>query len=543
MRINISIWFGSLSIILSLAGCSTASRLSISTPQENASPGITATMSSVTPEPDSSPTHQPPATVESSPTVQPMASYIFLPYGSGGTRAWQVKDKQVSEITLPDMLMNSYDSAPSSGKVLYPSHFPDVGAGPANLSAGDLWVYDIASQQSQQIFTDENIVEAFWAPNGQDFVYLLATPTTYELHWRGQEGEDRLLASDVSPTFSISPDGQQVVFTRETGYKVGTPGVYIVPVSGNGAERKISSIDRGGMGSISDLPLWSPDMHNILLPVSPPDKPPYWALIRTDGSADFPVTMGPQIPEEFRSQQFVYSLWLPDSQHVLGYQIQGMMGPPYAQEIAVATMDLSTGLVEKINPISFKTGFPLTWAIPGKQAWFFTDTGELTQIDLDNPAPLPQACKVSDEQIFVNPFKGYCFSYPKDVTIQAYTYDRPLFMGPPLDQSVEPPQARLWVEANPLPAGTTLDQAVSDFIAKMPPGEPAITRQPTTLGGEPATVLENVPGQLFSRAVLAVHKDMLYQLWFNPVDSSVPNVQSDVERLYQAVTNSFAFLP
>ena len=138
MRINISIWFGSLSIILSLAGCSTASRLSISTPQENASPGITATMSSVTPEPASSPTHQPPATVESSPTVQPMASYIFLPYGSGGTRAWQVKDKQVSEITLPDMLMNSYDSAPSSGKVLYPSHFPDVGAGPANLSAGDL---------------------------------------------------------------------------------------------------------------------------------------------------------------------------------------------------------------------------------------------------------------------------------------------------------------------------------------------------------------------------------------------------------------------
>ena len=132
MRINISIWFGSLSIILSLAGCSTASRLSISTPQENASPGITATMSSVTPEPDSSPTHQPPATIESSPTVQPMASYIFLPYGSGGTRAWQVKDKQVSEITLPDMLMNSYDSAPSSGKVLYPSHFPDVGAGPAN---------------------------------------------------------------------------------------------------------------------------------------------------------------------------------------------------------------------------------------------------------------------------------------------------------------------------------------------------------------------------------------------------------------------------
>ena len=81
----------------------------------------------------------------------------------------------------------------------------------------------------------------------------------------------------------------------------------------------------------------------------------------------------------------------------------------------------------------------------------------------------------------------------------------------------------MWVEANPLQPGTELSQAVGEFIASQPQGDPGITRQPFTLGGQPAELLENVPGQLFSRVILAVHNDQLYQLWFNPVDASVPD--------------------
>jgi hypothetical protein len=437
---------------------------------------------------------------------------------------------------------NAYDHASITGKVLHSSHFQDKGAGPANLAVGDLWSYDVQEKQDQLIFQDENIVEAIWAPNGRDFAYLKALPDKYELRWRAESGEDRLLAVDVSPTFSVSPDGKAVAFTREIGYKVGEPGVYIVPTQG-GEESKIASADRQGMGSISDLPIWSPNGQYILLPVSGPDTPTHWVLIKTDGSFEAPLQFGPNVPEEFLQGDFAFSLWLPDSQRVLINQIQGQIGPPNAQEIGVASLDFATGQITEITPVSFGAAYPLLWKNLGKVAWLWTDAGELEQLDLEHPQPLPELCKVSGQQLFVNPFKGYCFAYPEDVILQAFEYERPLFLGPALDQSAEPLQSRLWVEASPVPAGSSLQTAVDLFVENFPQGVPAPQRRLFTLGGEPAEILEGVPGQLFSRVVLALHNDTLYQLWFNPVDSSAPQVQPDVEKLFQAVSNSFSFLP
>lgn len=468
--------------------------------------------------------------------------WIFPPFGSGGTTAWQVENGQINEILLPDFANNTYDHSWNSGKILHSSSFPGQGAGPANLSVGDLWIYDIKTQQDQVIFPDQNIVEAVFAPNGEDFVYLLATANTYELHWRSAAGEDRLLAVDVSPTFSVSPDGKLVAFTRETGYEVGEPGVYIASVDGSG-ERKIGSADRNGSGSISDLPIWSPDGQTILLPVENPAYPSRWVLLKTDGSAELPLRFGPEVPAEYLRQGLSFSLWMPDSQRMLGSQVQGMIGPPNGQETAVFDLDLETGIITRAEPVSFGDIIVLGWDKPGESAWVLRNGQELDRLDLTHPNPLPQSCKGLDENWFINPSKGYCLTYPKDVTLQAFEYERPLFLGPALDQSVEPQQARMWVEANPVQPGTDLSQAVGDFIAAQPQGDPGITRQAFTLGGQPAELLENVPGQLFSRVILAVHNDQLYQLWFNPVDPSVPVIRSDVERLFQAVIHSFAYLP
>jgi hypothetical protein len=101
----------------------------------------------------------------------------------------------------------------------------------------------------------------------------------------------------------------------------------------------------------------------------------------------------------------------------------------------------------------------------------------------------------------------------------------------------------LWIETTPLAEGVELAQAVDELIAGLPAGTPAITRQAAVLGGMPAEILENVPGQLFSRVAVVAQNGMLYQLWFNPMDSSVPIVLPDVERLFQAVSGSFSFLP
>ncbi len=494
--------------------------------------------------PSENPTAVPATAVPTTPQEPAVTGqyWIFPPFGSGGTIAWQIENGQINEISLPDFTKNTYDYSWNSGKILHPSSFPGHGAGPANLSVDDLWIYDIQTQQDQVIFPDQNIVEAVFAPNGEDFVYLIATADTYELHWRSASGEDRLLAVDVSPTFSVSPDGMLVAFTRETGYKVGEPGVYIVSVDGGG-EMKIGSADRGGAGSISDLPIWSPDGQSILLPIENPSYPARWVLLKTDGSAELPLRFGPEVPAEYLRQGLSFSLWMPDSQRVIGSQVQGMIGPPFGQETAIFDLDLVSGVVTGVESLSYGDSLVLGWEKSGESAWLLSNGQELDRLDLTHPHPLPQSCKVLDENWFINPSKGYCLTYPKDVTLQAFEYERPLFLGPALDQSIEPLQARLWVEANPLQPGTGLSQAVDEFIASQPTGDPGITRKPFGLGGQPAELLENVPGQLFSRVILAVHNDQLYQLWFNPVDPSVPDVQPEVEHLFQTIIHSFAYLP
>lgn len=489
---------------------------------------------------------QPGGEVLASPTFTPAVislSYLVCPPASCSiARAWQIGGEQPLELKIPEFGFSHYDASQVSMKVLHASQFPDHGAGPANLSVGDLLVYDIRTQEDQVIFPEQNVVEALWAPNGQDFAYLKATESTYELRWRTATGEDRLLAVDVSPTFSISPDGQQVVFTRETGYKVGTPGVYIVSIDGTG-ERQIGSSDRQGSGGISDMPLWSPDGKYILLPVSYITAPLRSVLIATDGSGEHPLSYGEGVPSQFTEQEFVPNLWLPDGQHVLGVQFAGMMSPPYGQEAAIGRIDLSSGQITEITPVTWGALTAFAWETPGQRAWLMRDDGSLRLLDFNSPNPIPASCKVAGEQLYVNPTKNYCFSHPKDVNIQAYEYERPLFLGPALEDSIEPLQSRLWVETEDVPQDSQLTDLVDAFIANQPQGEPAITRQPFTLGGEPAELLDYVPGQLFSRVLLSYHNGRLYKLWFNPVDPAVPEVQPEVERLFLTVTGSFAFMP
>ncbi len=471
-----------------------------------------------------------------------VGSWVFPAFGNDTQTVWQIQDGQVNQVNLPEQAFHQYDRSPVSGKLLHASSWPDSGGGPANLSVGDLWIYDLQTQQDQLVFQDETVVEAVWAPNGQDFAYLKATESTYELRWRSANNEDQLLAVDVAPVFSVAPDGAQVAFTRETGYRVGQPGVYVVSVE-SGEERQIGVADRAGMGSISDLPLWSPDGRYILLPINQINYPVRWILLAVDGSAELPLRFALGIPNDFQLREFQAYLWLPDSQGFIGGQMQGMMDPPNTEELAIAELDLATGLIRQVTPIGYGPLTPLNWENPGQRLWALTDNGELTLVDLSQPKVLPQACKFPGQATFVNPFKGYCFSYPQEYQIQAYEYERPLFLGPSYDQSIEPLQARLWIETTPLAEGADLAQAVDDLLTGLPAGTPAITRQAAVLGGEPAEILENIPGQLFSRVAVVAHDGMLVQLWFNPMDSSVPIVLPDVERLFQAVSGSFSFLP
>jgi len=64
-----------------------------------------------------------------------------------------------------------------------------------------------------------------------------------------------------------------------------------------------------------------------------------------------------------------------------------------------------------------------------------------------------------------------------------------------------------------------------------------------TVGGQPAVLLEGVPGRGMSRDVLMLHNGTLYHFKFQPDVQAPDKAAPDVEALFKAVTYSFALVP
>lgn len=151
------------------------------------------------------------------------------------------------------------------------------------------------------------------------------------------------------------------------------------------------------------------------------------------------------------------------------------------------------------------------------------------------PAP------TTDTELLAHEAHGYCVSYPT-----GYTAEHPnesetiLVVGSLLD--VEQP--RVYIELGDA-AGRTAEQAADALLAEFestPPGF-GTERTETTIKGEPAVVLDGVPGQDISRQVVTVHNDHLYTPAFVPADEELGEVYAQMEDLYNTVIDSFTFLP
>jgi hypothetical protein len=158
---------------------------------------------------------------------------------------------------------------------------------------------------------------------------------------------------------------------------------------------------------------------------------------------------------------------------------------------------------------------------------------------------LPLTCQVTDLEVYINQEWGYCFAYPSgyDLDDAQGANGTVALYGPPLDVSLEPVQVSLVISPVLVPSGSQLSALADAYLSSAAfqnlPWD--ISRQITQLGGEPAEVLEPLPGRLSYRQVLALHQDRLYTLQFSPVDVNLAS--SDLEAMYQTVTGSFAFFP
>lgn len=140
-------------------------------------------------------------------------------------------------------------------------------------------------------------------------------------------------------------------------------------------------------------------------------------------------------------------------------------------------------------------------------------------------------------QFFSSDELGLCFSYPEGYTPLPYE-DTVEIVGPELPA----PDLRglFWLEKSDTYDRTAELIADQDMTAA---GLTSVARSFITLDGEPAVVLDGMPGQDLQRRVYVVHDQTLYVLAFMPTRSENQAASAQVESLYDAIMNSWKWSP
>jgi len=155
---------------------------------------------------------------------------------------------------------------------------------------------------------------------------------------------------------------------------------------------------------------------------------------------------------------------------------------------------------------------------------------------------VPPEPPVEGREAYIDESAGYCLAYPSTFEVGEVSPGQTGLLGPDLEQGVSPVRAGLTVQVQDLPPDSTLAEQADAFQDQIAGSASQATRQPLTLYGEPAEMIEYVANREGSRDVFTVHRQRLYRLSFTPSVAAFPRASSDVEFLYFVVTSSFTFL-
>ena len=200
-----------------------------------------------------------------------------------------------------------------------------------------------------------------------------------------------------------------------------------------------------------------------------------------------------------------------------------------------------------------------------------TPTPELQTPASDTPPTptampeLPMSCRnaTQDTLLYVSDNADYCFRYPSHFdSYYSYETRETNVVGPFLflnDGGPEPPCAYMWISSSPSTADQTLTQIVDTVIWRdmasitdtQRPIDPTLiasapfTRTLTTIGGEPAEIVDGLSGIMSTRQAFIVHKGQLFTLGVSPNPDLEPvfvEVQPDAKAVWETVIATFAFL-
>ncbi len=138
---------------------------------------------------------------------------------------------------------------------------------------------------------------------------------------------------------------------------------------------------------------------------------------------------------------------------------------------------------------------------------------------------------------FVDAAQGICFLYPAEYDASQGSEETfGLYVQSPLN--TQAPLASISFEAA---NGRSLDDLTSQRLADY--AFPDTQPQSIMLGGEPAVMLDNLPGQDSNRRVFTIHNDTVIDLMVARIGDDYGEVGTQAEALYEMITTSFQFIP
>ena len=147
-------------------------------------------------------------------------------------------------------------------------------------------------------------------------------------------------------------------------------------------------------------------------------------------------------------------------------------------------------------------------------------------------ATCPEA--TDDTYLLRDPRHGFCLLYPVTHKVERPNPQEVILVVGGLLNAGDP---RAMISVSPSEGRSANDMA-TQIIADFEGME--IARSETTVAGETALVLDNVPGQDINRRVIFTHEDRLYHIYFSPID---PANATPTDAFIDGILNSFAFIP
>jgi hypothetical protein len=146
-----------------------------------------------------------------------------------------------------------------------------------------------------------------------------------------------------------------------------------------------------------------------------------------------------------------------------------------------------------------------------------------------------------EQELVRNETAGYCFLMPRGYEAQSFEENSSMAVRAPVTSQGH--RERLFIDVEEA-LGRTLAQVTDQvLIDGSIPGLALEVEDGFSVGGEPATAINQMPGQDLNRRVIVVHNGRVYKMMFMPDDPGMGQAYEEMEMLFAAVMESFRFMP